>query len=267
MQFAKVSYSDLDKIKGLQPDGWPDITDEFRLYLKNDFCNPVKASVASRIVGLGNSMVFENTAWIAHIIVSAEYRNRGIGFQIVDKLLTDIRRKSVESVLLIATEIGEPLYKKAGFRLVSDYLFLKRVDDWNETAISENIVPYTNDYYNEIINMDKSISGEIREPLIKSYLKNGLIYLDRNSLQGFYLPDIGDGLIFADNPAVGIELMKVKHSRVDTAVIPSENKVGIDFLKQNGFKVSETKGRRMLLGRDVLWKPECYFSRIGGNYG
>ena len=267
MQFAKVSYSDLDEIKGLQPDGWPDITDEFRLYLNNDFCIPVKASVASRIVGLGNSMIFENTAWIAHIIVSAEYRNRGIGFQIVNKLLTDIRRKSVESVLLIATEIGEPLYKKAGFRLVSDYLFLKRVDDWNETLISESIVPYTNDYYNEIINMDKSISGEIREPLIKSYLKNGLIYLDSNSLRGFYLPDLGDGIIFADNPAVGIELMKVKHSRVDTAVIPSENKVGIDFLKQNGFKVSETKGRRMLLGRDVLWKPECYFSRIGGNYG
>lgn len=267
MQFDKVTYSDLDEIKGLQPDGWPDITNEFRLYLKNDFCYPIKASIAGKIVGLGNSMIFMNTAWIAHIIVSTEYRNRGIGFQIVDKLLTDIKRKSVESVLLIATELGEPVYKKAGFRLVSDYLFLIRGDDWNETFISENIVPYTNVYYNEIINLDKFISGEIREPLIRSYLKNSLIYLDSNSLRGFYLPDLGDGLIFADNPAVGIELMKVKYSRVDTAVIPSENKVGIDFLKQNGFKVSETKGRRMILGKDISWKPEYYFSRIGGNYG
>ena len=77
----------------------------------------------NKIVGLGNSIIFKNTAWLAHIIVGTDYRNRGVGFQIVDRLLTELRDKSIDSVLLIATEPGEPVYKKAGFRLISDCIF------------------------------------------------------------------------------------------------------------------------------------------------
>jgi len=61
--------------------------------------------------------------------------------------------------------------------------------------------------------------------------------------------------------------MKTKYSKADKAVIPSENQIGIDFLKKNGFILSETKGKRMILGKNIDWKPECIFSRIGGNYG
>lgn len=76
-----------------------------------------------------------------------------------------------------------------------------------------------------------------------------------------------EGLIFADTDEAGIELMKTKYAKADKAVLPSENISGIEFLKQNGFVEAETKGTRMILGKEVDWKPKKIFSRIAGNVG
>jgi len=62
-------------------------------------------------------------------------------------------------------------------------------------------------------------------------------------------------------------VQKSKYPKVDKAVLPSENILGIDFLKRNGFGVAGIKGKRMVLGEDIFWRPDCFFSRIGGNYG
>ncbi|MCK5463227.1 MAG: hypothetical protein KAI95_09430 [Bacteroidales bacterium] len=61
--------------------------------------------------------------------------------------------------------------------------------------------------------------------------------------------------------------MKIKYSKVDKAVLPGENHPGTNFLRQNGFTLSDTKGTRMILGQEIDWKPEHIYSRIGGNFG
>ena len=81
------------------------------------------------------------------------------------------------------------------------------------------------------------------------------------------MPDLGEGLINAETDSAGLELMKVKYSQIDKSVLPSDNVVGIEYLKKNGFVETDTKGTRMILGNDIDWKPEKIFSRIGGNYG
>jgi len=268
MQYGTIKHSDLERIAWLQPDGWPDITDEFRHYIDYDFCYPVKVTMSNKIVGVGCSIIFGNTAWVAHIIVSSGHRNRGLGFQIVDRLLRDLREKSIDTVLLIATDLGEPVYKKAGFREVSEYIYFKREHPWKEIPFSNKIISCHEDYFLKVIMLDKAISGENRESLIKKFLDiNGLVYMEEGEVVGFYLPTLGEGLIFADNSMVGLELMKLKYSNSDHAVIPFENSVGIDFLKQNGFVHTSKTGKRMILGKDISWKPECFFNRISGNYG
>jgi hypothetical protein len=61
--------------------------------------------------------------------------------------------------------------------------------------------------------------------------------------------------------------MKYKYSKIDKAVFPSDNKAGINFLRQNGFIDTMTKGTRMIYGKDIDWKPGNIFGRIGGNFG
>ena len=251
MKLDKVTYDDLLEIAGLQPDGWNDIITEFRSYIQYEFCNPVKVKIENKIIGIGTSIMFENSGWLAHIIVDKAWRNKGIGFMITGSLIKDLRHNSIDTILLIATELGEPVYKKAGFRIVSDYIFFKREKPWIKMPVSEKIMPYKDDFYKGIIGLDKNISGENRERLIKRYLKNSSVFIENNEVTGFYLPGLGEGLIFADNPEAGIELMKLKYSKADKAVLPSENIAGIEFLERNGFVRADTKGKRMILGSDA----------------
>lgn len=267
MQFDKVTPRDIEQIANLQPDGWSDITDEFRFFLDNNFCNPIKMVVENEIVGVGNAVIFKNRAWLAHIIVGEKHRNRGFGFQIVEHLLNNLNSKSIDTVSLIASPFGEPVYKKFGFRTVSNYIYLERKEVWIEKEITDKIVSYESKFYPEIIRLDKEISGEEREPLLKKHIDSSFVYVENEEVKGFYIPTLGEGQIFADTPESGIELMKKKYAKNDIAVLPENNQIGLIFLEQNGFSESETRGKRMILGKEIDWQPTKIFSRISGDYG
>ena len=99
--------------------------------------------------------------------------------------------------------------------------------------------------------MDKEISGEERASLLKRYIES-------EETKGFYIPTLGEGQIFADTSEAVIALMSMKYATVDSAIIPSNNQIGLSFLKENGFCESETKGKRMFLERRFIGnQPRC----------
>ncbi|MFA5044978.1 MAG: GNAT family N-acetyltransferase [Paludibacter sp.] len=266
MTFETITINDLEEIRNLQPEDWQDIIPDMEFYIKSSFCNPMKAMLNNKIVGIGTSIVFENTSWVAHIIVDRDSRNKGIGLQIVSELLDSIRKKSIETCSLIATELGKPVYMKAGFRIVAEYSFFKREKSWVDCPVSEKVIPFKEEYRSMIYELDKKISGERRALLLAGYLGNSMLFVGNNKVLGYYIPDLKEGLIFADTEEAGWELMKLKYSTVDTAVLPSDNSAGLAFLKQNGF-IETKKGTRMIVGKDVDWNPRKMYSRIGGNLG
>jgi len=267
MKFATVTYNDLKEIGKLQPEGWPDIVTDFKFYLDSGFCIPIKIVLGNRIVGLGAAILLGDSAWIAHIIVDEEFRNKGIGYSIVEELLNRLKAYSLKSYMLIATETGKSLYEKAGFKAVSDYAYFRREIPWKDQKISGKVLPYKTAYFSEIMELDKKISGENRGSLLFDHLSTSKVYIQNNSLAGVYIPGSGEGLIIADTLSAGLELMKEKYSIIDKAVLPAENVAGIAFLEQNGFVKTPVKGTRMVYGEDVTWKPDKIFSRIGGNLG
>ena len=149
----------------------------------------------------------------------------------------------------------------------AEYSYFRREKPWSDQIISRKVLPCEAAFCAEILELDKKISGENRGALLSDYLKGSKVFVQNNSVAGAYIPDLGEGLIIADTITAGIELMKVKYSVIDKAVIPSENYAGISFLEQNGFVKIPTKGTRMVYGEDLKWKPDKIFSRIGGNFG
>jgi len=266
MEFTPVTPDDLNEINKLQPEGWTDIVPKFRYYIDSGFSYPVKVSINGEIIGTGVSISFQHTSWLANIIVDSRFRKQGIGGEIVGHLLNNLDRAAKASVLLIATQLGETVYLKAGFRTVTEYIFFKREDSKNDHPLSENIVSFEKKHRHAILEMDKRVSGENRERLIYGFLDNSKVFIENNKVLGFYLPDLGEGLIEAENKNVGIELMKFKYDGIHKAVLPIENTPGIDFLKEDGF-TETSRGKRMILGLYIPWQPEKLYSRIGGDLG
>ncbi|HBF40097.1 MAG TPA: hypothetical protein DDW50_22675 [Firmicutes bacterium] len=266
MMIEKITEEDIPWIHNLQPDGWLDIVPHFRFYLKNsEWCNPVKVKVDNRLVGIGCGLSFQQTGWLGHIIVAPDYRKQGIGSFIVNSLCNLLENKGIQTISLVATEFGYPVYRKAGFVEETEYLFFER-EKVLAPCSSPHIVHFSHQNREEMISLDKMVSGEARENLLKQYLQNSYLYIRNHQVSGFYIPDLGEGLIIADTSEAGIELMKLRYSNVNKGAVPINNSAAIQFLKDNGFKESR-RMKRMILGNTLQWKPKNLFNRIAGNLG
>jgi N-acetylglutamate synthase-like GNAT family acetyltransferase len=266
MKIEPVTINDIEKIRDLQPDDWNDIVPDIQFYIDSPFCHPVKATIDNTIVGTGALISFGKSSWIGHIIVDAQYRNNGIGLQVVNNLLDIAKKNSIDTCSLIATELGKPVYLKTGFRTVTEYLFLKREEPWRECSVSGNVVSFTENYRAAIQELDLAVSGEDRRILLDQFIQNSKLYLQNNNVAGYYIPDLKEGTIVANTTEAGLELMKLKYAKADKAVLPIDNIEGIAFLKQQGF--TETgKGTRMVFGNDLNWQPLKIYSRVSGNFG
>jgi hypothetical protein len=92
-----ILNSDMNEIRHLQPEGCPDIVPGFEFYIGKEFCHPLKALIDNRIAGIGTSIIFNKTAWLAHIIVGKDYGNKGTGYEITQKLLKDKRSRTADT--------------------------------------------------------------------------------------------------------------------------------------------------------------------------
>ncbi|MBP7735548.1 MAG: GNAT family N-acetyltransferase [Spirochaetes bacterium] len=265
MIFEKITSTDIQFIKEFQLEGWPEIIPVFKFYINKSFCYPIKVISENRIVGIGSGISFGNTAWLAHIIVKEEFRNNGIGAEIVKYLCNFLKQNGVVSISLISTDLGFPIYKKVGFVEQTEYAFYRN-DGVLENKISKNISYFSNPDIDDIILLDKRIAGEDRSVLLKEKLSDSYVYKKNNKLSGFFLPELGEGLIVADDAEAGIELMKLRYTKVNRGALPINNSDGIQYLKNNGFK-EVIRAKRMIYGETFIWESSKVFNRIAGNFG
>ena len=259
-----TSY-DLDAVAGLQPDGWPDIFPSIEYYCKSDFCFPLKATLAGKVVGIGTAIIHGASAWLAHIIVSPDHRNAGIGSAITKALIDLSRRNSCRSLLLIATTLGEPVYKKFGFEVETKYLFFDHGMSMSQ-EVSPEISAFQKTHEETLFELDRLVSGEDRKKLLCEHVNNAFVFIENNLLKGFYMPTLGEGLIIAESPAAGLALMKLRTASTKKFCIPILNEIALDFLSQHGF-TEYRRASRMILGEKVVWDGSKIYSRIGGNLG
>lgn len=266
MPIEALTSNDLELLHELRPPDWNPLAPVFDFYLRSDFCFPIKYTEHGAIAGIGATIIHQHTAWLAHIIVHNDHRNKGIGGIITKALIDQAAKPGIQSVLLLATSLGEPVYRKHGFIKEMDYLFFKTDQD----------IPFNNSYTfasfeerftHPLLQLDHDVSGEDRSKLIAPHFKNAKLIVEQNIVQGYYLPTLGDGPIIALNNEAGTALLHFKHAQgIKKAALPETNQNGIDTLTSLGLK-EFLKGTRMYLGKPLAWQPSKVYNRIGGNFG
>lgn len=273
LRVRQLLESEIHQLQNYSPRDWNlNIPRLFSFHFGHSYFYPVAAEVDNKIVGCGICMIHGSVSWLGTIIVLPDYRRQGIGQKITSTLIDYCRRKGCTSHLLTASEMGEPLYKRLGFEIQATYVFYKR----------ESIVPTRHistvreiklEDFPSIRELDREVTGEDRFQFIERFLSTGWIYaadtsIDvEGSIKGFYLPDLGGGLIIARHPDAGLELMKVRFNRgKTTAVVPETNTIAREFLTSEGFREFRTSPR-MILGNPVHWQPAKMFNRATGYCG
>ena len=266
MSLEKLQTEDINKLSELQPEGWDDIRPHFSSYIISPYCEPVKITDDGKIAGVGTYIRHRTTAWLAHIIVHKDHRNKGYGLQITNALLQRLKKFRMRTIYLIATELGYPVYLKAGFELESEYVHFNGECLSREIKLSHSIIPFDKKYREDILKLDRTVSGEYRERIIKENIGTSHIFLKSDKVKGVYFPAFKDGLIIASTHEAGTELMKLRMSERDTAGFPAENITAYNFLTENGFTQIKNS-KRMIYGKHRKWKPGSLYNRISGGLG
>ncbi len=265
MQILPLNPSDLDSLPQIQPIDWTDIRIPISSYFEPQYCYPFKAVIDGVLVGTGTAILHKKTGWLSTIVTHGQYRNQGIGKHITEYLLTFLQNKNCDYIYLIATALGEPVYKKLGFITESRYNSYKDINLEN-LEISDKITRFKSDYKQDIFELDVIISGEDRLQHLQTFLPDSFVYFENEKVEGFYLPNLGDGLIVANTETAGLELMKKRFQKFNMASFPEKNKTAHDFMLSSGYEPI-TNPTRMYFGKQMPWKPAGLYNRVGGNIG
>jgi hypothetical protein len=266
MQSEPFKYTDLKQLDEFSPPGWGDLVPRFSFFLQATFCQPIKLVINGQMVAIGTSIVHKDTAWLACIIVHPKHRNKGLGRLITKELTDDLQQRKFQTIYLDATDMGYPVYQKLGFEVETEYGHLKPEKPLVPPTYPGTLFDFSKEYHPQILQLDEEISGEKREQTLLPHLQAAKLFLDNNQLQGFYLPTLDDGLIIATTTQAGIELMKCRLHHKAYAVLPVDNKPGIEFLKQTSLVQFRTS-RRMRLGKPRKVLFEHIYNRISGQLG
>ncbi|HEX2630403.1 MAG TPA: GNAT family N-acetyltransferase [Chitinophagaceae bacterium] len=266
LKVSAVYNNEVAQLASLQPEGWGEIVTPHTFYTQSTFCFPLKIAEGDEIVGIGTAIIHEDVAWLGHIIVHPQHRNKGIGKLITQTLIDLPIVKRCETVYLIATELGAPVYTKCGFETETEYLYFKDVKAKPEWTISSSIIPYRDEFREQITAMDRLISTENRLQHIDAHFQESYVYLRENIVEGYYLPGLGEGLIVSTNEEAGLELIKYRLQSGEKLAFPKDNIAATNFMYSNGYRESSS-GKRMRLGKKRNVQLANIYNRIGGNVG
>lgn len=268
VSIKRITEQDLSGLNSLPPSEWNFDYESFvKKHLNDDFYFPFLMTIDDTVVGTGDVLHNGKIGWLANIFVKAGYRGRNLGVKMTQFLIDFLDKKKCETQILIATEMGERVYQKLGFRRTNIYQGYQSKADRNHN-MNENVRKLQESDIQSLLELDREINGEDRKCFLVNSYASGFGYFEKKGeLTGFYLPDFGRGLVLARTQDAGLELLKIKHSEKGRiSYIPVENKVAINFFKSNEIEQLENFSR-MVLGKQNTWTPEYVYSYGSGYTG
>lgn len=264
----ELSQADLPALKTFAPPEWnTDLSETFFFHYGQPYFYPVGCELNGKLVGCANALLQGNTGWFGNIIVLPEYRRRGIGRALIHHLAAFFDGTGITQQVLIATQLGEPVYRTEGFRVVSQYVFLKPAT-LPAPRIEAGCRLMQPQDEPAMLALDEASTGEQRPAFLRRYWADAWVHTSpAGMIDGFYLPRLAHGPVIAANDTGGQALLKVKMSLgLGAMVVPEQNHAALQFLTAHGF-VETARSPRMARGADAPWRPEQVFARGSGFCG
>jgi hypothetical protein len=168
-------------------------------------------------------------------------------------------------VYLDATELGHPVYLKAGFVAEGIYTHW-RGKKLPAAPNSPQIQAFRETFREAVYQLDQRSSGEHRQAMLEPGLASAHIWVEEGHLQGVYFPDLGDGLIVAQKKQAGLDLMRLRLQQWDFACLSNINQEATRFLLQADFQRTHTS-HRMRWGKARPWQAMNFYNRLSGRLG
>jgi predicted N-acetyltransferase YhbS len=193
------------------------------------------------LIGTAAYVSFGRTAWLGGVAVDASARGSGLGTALTLAALDALGPH--ETVLLLASEAGRPIYERLGFEGEGMYRVFMSPDD---AVPSGSFHPLDRD---TVLALDARVTGETRALAIDAAL-DGIASAGGVALR----PPWGARPILAPDPGEGAALLAAVLEPGLRLAVPEANERAVDALL--GLGCVERPGvLRMRRGPAVAWRP------------
>jgi hypothetical protein len=251
---------DLEALVELEPPDWEGLLAHLRWKLATPYALVLKAVLGEALVaGVGSALVHNGTGWIGALHVHPGIGERGVEAALVQALVHALEAQGCRSVSAVAREAQVPLFESLHFHADGAYLLL--AGGRCEAPTADEVVLCAPHHFLGLLHLDQRASGEDRRTWIGEHLFASQVYMRAGRVRGSYLPLLGAGLVLADQPQAGEELLRWHLQHTVNVVVPEANAVAMEFLQLRNYTEQE-RLVRMVRGERVLWRPAMEYSRV-----
>ncbi|UCD00706.1 MAG: GNAT family N-acetyltransferase [Promethearchaeota archaeon] len=88
----------------------------WKTLIRNEIGKFLISEIKGKIIGIGGIFLFKEVCSFGYMGVLPEYRGKGVGTEIFNKLFEIGKDSKYQTMILYASKLGEPIYKKFGFQ-------------------------------------------------------------------------------------------------------------------------------------------------------
>jgi GNAT superfamily N-acetyltransferase len=258
----------MEQLNRLLPPEWS--SNAYDVFMYNEWqpwFHAFQIKKGDKLVAFGLIIHQGDVAWLGWILVDVKFRKQGYGMAMTRFLVEKSYALGAKTIVLTATELGLPLYEKLGFKTESSYRFFRRGSSPKQRSNHASIFKASKSDLEAISALDLTATGEKRTAMLALHLPATWVQKENETVVGFYVETLGNGLVVAQNEEVGLNLLKQRIRLNDSVVaVPEANLAAIAYMQEQGF----TEGSpipRMVLGAPLSWNPSMIFSRASGYTG
>ena len=156
--------------------GWNQTEDDWRMLmdLAPQGCFGIQAD--GRLVATATLLSYgKQAAWIGMVLTRPEYRGRGFGRALVTHALKSADSKEIRTVKLDATEQGQRLYERLGFKAEES------VERWSRAGISNLHITAGEFTSDQLSALDLAAFGADRSALLRKLETRSQVYIGENA--------------------------------------------------------------------------------------
>jgi predicted N-acetyltransferase YhbS len=201
-----------------------------------------------RLVGTGAAVGFGATGWIGGVAVAGEARGAGLGRALTEAAIAALGPR--ETLLLLATDAGRPIYERLGFEGEGRYrVFTAPASAPSGGGALRALTPGDRA---AVLALDARVTGEDRALAVDAGLSGGLATPDLSAVA--LRPPWPARPILAPDPEDGAALLAAVLEPGLRLAVPEANAVAVAALVAHGAREREGV-TRMRRGAPVNWRP------------
>ena len=254
--------------------GWGDRSAFFAWAIDHPACRPFVADEGGRIVGTGVATSYGRVGWVGTIFVAPDRRGGGLGKRLTGAVIDNLRARGCRTLVLIATELGRPVYERFGFELLAAHQRFSTLGS-AETEPPPGVRPFAADDLPAVTALDRVATGEDRSAVLAALAtpeSARVATRPDGSVGGFVVRGPwGGAALIAPDPVDALALLEWRRQRAGpetlvAAGLPGSNEAGRMRLLAAGW--SEAPGAvRMIRGEPLDWRPSSIWGQFNGALG